>query len=505
MCDDALVPVPPGVPGELLVGGVPLAQGYVNPSPKDAARFTVLPWLDGERFYRTGDYALWLPDGSLAFLGRRDDQVKIRGYRVVLRSVEAALRALPEIRDAVLVADRQAQGGGDLVAYVIPQDGAELSPKGLRAGLGAVLPEPMIPSQFIPVSRFPLTANGKIDRTALAAHRRPRRGTDAGERGSAVEETLRQIWQSVLFQESIGLDDDFFELGGHSIKAILILSKVRSTLKQRLAIRDLFDNPTIRRLARRLAEPAESGAEPPPSPLLTLRTGSPSAIPAFFLPPTLGTATPYKEVVDRLSGDLACYGLQCRGFDRDEPPDRDFAAMAAGFAKRIRAALPAGPYRLVGWSMGAYLALETARLLERDGAAVRLVLLDAAPKLGDGRDDPEPPPIDGFATLRREPYWNRVLDIMTRHLPPSDLARIERLAVHNHHLTVAYSFTGQLQADIACIEGAANQRPARMERLVAATSGRVTVHHVPGNHYTMFQPPNLEVVATFLSAALAAP
>jgi amino acid adenylation domain-containing protein len=505
-----LEPAPPGTPGELLVAGAGLSDGYVGNAAQDAARFVSLPWLDGTRAYRTGDYARWLPDGTLAFLGRRDDQVKIRGHRIVLAGVEREVRAAPGVAEAAVRAVVASDNGAELVAYIVPAKGAQLSPQGLRHVLATQLPEAMVPTRYVLLSKMPLTANGKIDRAALAFYDDSvnRLSTDpatAEETGTETEEALRKLWKGVLFVERVGLDDDFFGLGGHSIKAVLLVSKVRKELKRQLSIRQLFDHPTVRRLAAVLDGRAGLGATGPEYGLVPLRTASPGSPRAFFLPPTLGTSTVYKELVDRLDADVACHGLQCPGFDREEPLAPTLPALADLFSARVAAASPSGRVHLLGWSLGVHVALETAQRLESQGRTVHLVLIDAAPRLGEGGPDPLEDRVESFAQLRTRPHWGAILDILTSGLDALDVTRLETLARHNQDCLTQYSFTGRLKADIVCIEALGNPRPANMAQFGTATEGNCVVHRIGGNHYTMFQPPNLEEMTRAVRHALLAP
>ncbi|MGV6872137.1 non-ribosomal peptide synthetase [Pseudochelatococcus sp. B33] len=510
VCDRRLRPLPEGVVGELVVGGLGLAQGYVNPSPADADRFTQLPWCADLPVYCTGDRACWLADGQLAFLGRSDDQVKVRGYRVSLKEVEAAIRDLPGVRDAALVTDTRT-GAAELVAYVILDEEKPAGPAQLRAALATRLPDAMVPGRFIPVSRFPMTANGKIDRKAMAEHWLTAAAgsvsdPDDGRPGSALEETLRGIWQDVLFLERVGLDDDFFALGGHSLKAILIISKARAKLERAklerpLSLRSLFDHPTIRRLAAHLENPAPADGAPV---LLNLRQGSPGAPLAFFFPPALGTSTVYRELTERLDCDVTCYGLQSPGFDADVPFLPSLAASADYFAALIGPMASAHPLRLVGWSLGALFAFETARLLEARGREVSLVLLDPSPLAPrpDGRSADgcgTPAPELRFAELRTLPYWGRVLSIMEQ-LPPDDFARIERLAAHHRRIAHAGAIDAPVTAAIDCLE--ARDAGGGAAGLRALTGGRFTLHEVGGDHYSMFHPPHVHAVLSLLRRLL---
>ncbi|OYX70284.1 MAG: hypothetical protein B7Y95_16005 [Rhizobiales bacterium 32-66-11] len=505
VCDHSLRPVPEGVAGELLVGGAGLAQGYVNASPADAARFTRLTMAHyagaGDvPVYRTGDKVRWLVDGQLEFLGRMDDQVKIRGYRVSLKEVEAALRALPQVADAAAVVDARS-GTADLFAYVILAEGAPSDAAALRAALAARLPPAMVPSRFFPVSRFPMTANGKLDRKALEDHwRAPAAEARADAPGSALEEGLRKIWKEVLFLDAVGLEEDFFALGGHSLKAIALVSKVKAALGRQLTLRSLFDHPTIRALAAYLEHPQGDAA---PTPLLKLRAGPPGAPVAFFFPPALGTSTLYRDLTEPLDCDVACYGLQAPGFDADMPFAPSLAAAAALFAAQILPMESAHPLRLVGWSLGAHFALETARLLEARGRAVTLVLLDAAPEERAPEKGATPPAAFTFAQLRTKPYWGRVLSIMEQ-LPAQDFARIERLAAHNQMIARAHRPGAPVAAPILCIEAADAVPRAGGAAFRAATRGPFVLQEVGGDHYSMFHPPHVHTVLALLRQVLSA-
>ncbi|GAB6040747.1 non-ribosomal peptide synthetase [Endothiovibrio diazotrophicus] len=496
VCDGALEPLPPWVEGELVIGGAAPALGYLRPEPEEGARFVHSAVLGG-RAYRTGDYGYWRGDGSIVFTGRRDDQVKVRGHRVTLGGVEEALRGCRGVADAAVVVDRSRIAAGELVAFLIPQEGAALDPAGLRRELAERVPEAMIPSHSLLVSRFPLTANGKLDRAALRprAGRIPLRGAADSGPGNATEEALRAIWRDVLFLEQVGLEDDFFALGGHSIKAITVVSRVRASMQRTVGIRDLFDHPTIRALAARLdgADPAAGAQEP----LIRLREGKGSG--ALFFPPLLGTSTVYKELVDALSVPFRCRGFQHPGFDRDEPFAENIAALAERYRRRI---VEADGVTLVGWSMGAHVALEVAKGLEAAGASVRLLLLDAAPRVNGSVESVGEPRVTRFEELRRQPYWGRVLGTLTEQLDAAEVARIERLMLHNQSLLDGYRFEGRLRGDITCIEAGGNPRPTGMARFAACTSGRVTTYRVGGDHYSMFHPPHLYEVQRLFEAAL---
>ncbi|TKK87202.1 amino acid adenylation domain-containing protein [Herbidospora galbida] len=244
LLDDRMRPVPVGVPGEIYVGGPGVARGYLDRPGLTADRF--VPAENGERLYRSGDKARWLPNGDIGFLGRFDHQVKIRGFRIELGEVESFLTAHPDIETAVVVADRQR-----LVAYVLPKDGAALTPSQLRAYAAGRMPAYMVPALFIPLAKLPLTVNGKVDRRAL-----PAPGEAAPDREEAYvaprtpsERAVAEVWSRVLQVDRVGVDDNFFALGGDSIRAVRLIGLLRDA-GHGFSVQDLFRHPTVGALVR---------------------------------------------------------------------------------------------------------------------------------------------------------------------------------------------------------------------------------------------------------------
>ncbi len=258
--DSGLQPVPIGVAGELLAGGLGLARGYLGRPDLTAERFVPDPWGDGERLYRTGDRARLLAGGRIEFLGRMDRQVKIRGFRVEPGEVEAALTRHPGIAEAVVVV-RGEERDRHLVAYVVgeplPADGLR---RFLETFLKEILPAPLIPSAFVFLPALPLTANGKVDRAALPepAERRPVRGRPPI---GPVEELLAGLWEELLGVERVGAEDGFFDLGGHSLLATRLVSRIRDAFAVELPLAELFQEPTVAAAAARI-EALRRGEEP---------------------------------------------------------------------------------------------------------------------------------------------------------------------------------------------------------------------------------------------------
>ncbi len=250
--------VPVGVSGELYIGGVGLARGYLNRPALTAERFLPSPFGDGARLYRTGDLGRWRSNGKLEYLGRIDHQVKLRGYRIELGEIETALLEHEQVRQAVVIA-RDEGASKRLVAYVVSKD-ASPDPATLRGYLKQLLPDYMVPSAFVMLDALPLTPNGKVDRKSLpapegdavvhAAYEAPR---------NLTEETLASIWCEVLKLERVGVHDNFFELGGHSLLAMRVIAQVRETFRVELALRAVFEKPTVGDLAARVEATQRSG------------------------------------------------------------------------------------------------------------------------------------------------------------------------------------------------------------------------------------------------------
>ncbi|WP_434740542.1 amino acid adenylation domain-containing protein [Micromonospora sp. SH-82] len=242
--------VAPGEPGELHVGGAGVARGYVGRPDLTAARFVDGP--DGTRLYRSGDRALVRPDGELEYLGRLDHQVKLRGYRIEPGEIEARLRTHPGVHEAVVVLDRDGAAEPRLVAYVVPAGPAAPAPPDLRAHLGRTLPDYMLPAAYVVLDGLPLTANGKVDVSALPAvtGERPGLSTPLVAPSSPAQQRLAEIFAEVLGLDRVGLDDDFFELGGHSMLAVQVAALAQERWGMPVSLRSIFDASTVRSLAR---------------------------------------------------------------------------------------------------------------------------------------------------------------------------------------------------------------------------------------------------------------
>jgi amino acid adenylation domain-containing protein len=270
--DRWLQPVPVGVPGELLIGGVALARGYHGQPPLTADRYLPNPFdpTGGSRLYRTGDLCRWLPDGSLDYLGRADHQLKIRGFRIEPAEIESSLLSHPAVRQAAVLARRDVPGDPRLVAYLVT-DGREPVASELRSHLASLLPQYMVPAAFVRLESMPLTPSGKLDRRALPAPEMlAREETALDLPRTPTEERLAAIWREVLGLERVGVHDNFFELGGHSLLATRVVARTRAAVGADLPLRAMFEQPTVAGIAARL----EAGRREAPIPALEDRAGA---------------------------------------------------------------------------------------------------------------------------------------------------------------------------------------------------------------------------------------
>ncbi|WP_051731871.1 non-ribosomal peptide synthetase [Kitasatospora phosalacinea] len=265
--DELLNPVPPGVPGELYIGGVPVARGYHGRPGLTGRSFLPDPYgAPGARMYRTGDRGRWRPDGAVEYLGRTDHQVKLRGHRIELGEIEAVLREHPGVADAAAVLRPGAGGDPRLVAYLAPAAGPARDDDALAASVRALaaarLPDYMRPAALVVLERFPLTPSGKTDRSALpdpGPGAAPAPGRTAPR--TPVERELAAIWAAELGVTGIGVDDGFFELGGHSLLAARVMARVGTAFGVDLPLSAVFELPTVAGLALRITAAQAAQAE----------------------------------------------------------------------------------------------------------------------------------------------------------------------------------------------------------------------------------------------------
>jgi amino acid adenylation domain-containing protein len=246
-------PTPTGTAGELHITGAGLARGYLNRADLTSEKFVSNPFSDipGERLYKTGDLARFLPDGQIEFLGRVDDQVKIRGYRIELNEIISVLSRHPAVQENTVVVSEDGCGGKRLVAYIVPRTSAFPTVIELRNYLAKELPEYMLPATFVRLDALPIGANGKVDRSALPAPDLHNAMCDETfvEPGTPTEQRIAGIVAMLLGLDHVGINDNFFLLGGNSLLGTQVIAHVRSNFDVDLALLTLFDHPTVAGIA----------------------------------------------------------------------------------------------------------------------------------------------------------------------------------------------------------------------------------------------------------------
>jgi aspartate racemase len=374
LLDSHLQPVPVGIRGELHIGGVGVARGYLNHPELSEQKFIKDPFGQecGARLYKTGDLARLLPNGEIEFLGRGDDQVKIRGFRVELGEIEAVLSQHSGVAQSVVVTRQDHHGAKSLIAYVVPDQEA-LKGSELRRFLKNKLPDYMVPSAFVMLEAMPLTPNGKVDRRALPT---PQPGDLAseGKLGApkdALESQLARIWEAVLGKSPIGVRQNFFELGGHSLLAVRLMYRIEQVCGKRLPIATLLQAPTVEDLANMMRQ---KGWSPSWSSLVPIQPNG-SKPPLFCIHGAGGTVIVYRELAQHLGPDQPMYGLQAQGLDGKQPCFTRVEDMAKHYIKEIRTIQSEGPYFIGGLSFGGTVAYEMAQQLKAQGESIGLLFM----------------------------------------------------------------------------------------------------------------------------------
>jgi len=403
--DESGRPVPPGLMGELFIGGMGLARGYWNRGDLTSERFATGQGLYSKtRLYRTGDQVRRLLDGSVEYVGRLDQQVKLRGYRIELGEVEAELERLSGIVQATVTVREDIPGDKKLIAYCTTRSQSKIDAAELRRSLRGQLPDAMIPAVFVQIDSIPLTPNNKVDRKALLgpefqpalledAHgeygRLELQAAEEGiepERiapGNYVEAVLEEIWREVLQVRQISVHDNFFELGGYSLAATRAVSDIRARLDMELPLRSIFINPTIAGLASHITFELSTRrysytSEPSPWQRLVPAQPRGSRTPFFFLAgfnrpdgPLLVLA----QLIPHLGKDQPVFGFQPRWMEETGADYSSVEELACEYLVELRQVQPSGPYLLGGNCVEGIAVLEVARLLEQQGEKVKLLVL----------------------------------------------------------------------------------------------------------------------------------
>jgi len=539
--DERLEVCPAWVAGELHIAGAGLARGYWRDGEKTAASFFDHPHT-GERLYRTGDLGRYLPDGEIEFLGREDNQVKVQGYRIELGEIEHALLQHPGVKNAVVQAVGEDRGQKRLVAYVISEEDAfpadNLPAEELKDFLRTTLPDYMVPRVWFQLEALPLTANGKVDRKALA----PPSEEGSGERMAVaprdeVERELLELWREMLGAETeLGVHDDFFECGGHSVLAVQMMMRLRQRWQRELPLRTLLEGPTVAELAAALrGEEAPAGGEV--SPLVLLRSGDDSAVPFFCVHPSGGNVACYVALAGhlaQLAGSEAppFYGLQCPAVEGGALLG-DVEEIAGRYLDAVRGLVGEAPLRLGGWSMGGVVAYEMARqATARGGEVASLTLIDATAGAGPATEEPEDETLLGHFLRDLEGLAGRSLPggldavlagggdpavaladaaraagLLPREIATDYIVRMLEVFQTNYRAMLRYRpgpYGGRLLLLRARGGELAHGASADGAEGWARHGAEVRVVDLPGDHYSIVREPHVASLAEHLGAELRA-
>jgi thioesterase domain-containing protein/acyl carrier protein len=377
--DDKGREVAAGEVGEIRIRSAYLATGYWKQPNLTQERFLRDPHDDDVRIYRTGDVGRLRPDGCLDYLGRAGAEVKVHGQRVDTDAIEAALRTVPGIEQALVAAHDTPSGNNALIGYVVAQHDAP-SVTTIRRELGHILPPHALPGRFVFLDAFPATAAGKVDRTALPppSDGRPLLDNPFVETRNVAEVQLKYIWESALNIRPIGVEDDFFALGGDSLLATDLLLQTEEFFGVSLPLDTIWlERPTIGGFAEHLRDPGRTGFW---KQAVTLQPHGDRA-PLFCVHLTEGNLWPYRQFARHFGSDRPIYGLPARGADGTGSADTSIEAMAENCLSMMRRQQPSGPYNIVGYSSGAIIAYELARQAERQGLPIGVLgIIDSPPR-----------------------------------------------------------------------------------------------------------------------------
>jgi amino acid adenylation domain-containing protein len=524
--DRLLQPVPIGVKGELYIGGDGVAQGYWRRADLTKERFIANPFSPDpqSRLYKTGDLARYLPDGNLDYLGRIDNQVKIRGFRIELGEIETVLSQHPDVERLAVVVNDDIPGNKRLIAYIVPQADRQPTLDSLRQFMAQKLPEHAVPAVFMTLAEFPLTPNGKVDRTALPAPEsiRTEVAADLIAPRNHLELALTKIWEQVLAVESIGIGENFFELGGNSLIAVRLVAAIDRQWQRKIGLSTLLQHPTIAELAQLLHQ---AQTDTTWSSLVQIESHG-SKSPLFCIHPVGGNILEYYPLA-RLNLDRPIYGLQALGLDGMQAPLSQVEAMAAHYINEIKTVQPNGPYFLVGYSFGGLIAFEIAHQLTSQGKQIGLLALldNVSPSLPKVR--PSLVQVFGihlrnlqqlamnerFTYIKdrlifRTMYANKenserefLLDSWAEPLP------LEYLAVLEANLQASQDYTGRIYAGNVTLFRSYIQPIDQALHLDLGWSeliaGKLTIKDLPGHHSNILKEPQIQLLGRELKLALA--
>jgi amino acid adenylation domain-containing protein len=526
-----------GTIGEIYISGDGVAKGYLNRLELTNERFVddIFSGVEGSKMYRTGDLGKIRQDGEIVCLGRIDHQVKVRGYRIELEEIEQNLLKQNNVKQAVVIAREDVPGNPRLVAYMIVNEA--IADADLKAqyetwqkGLLDVLPEYMVPDDFVLMEVIPITPNGKIDRKALPKpdYGNIQRTGDFIAPRTANETLIAEIWQELMGIKSISIGDNFFELGGRSLVAVQIMARIEKETGKRLPLATLFEHATIEKLAARLdIDPASITWES----LVPIKPSG-SKMPLYIVHGAGLNVLLFNALAMNMDAEQPVFGLQAKGLNGIDEPLDVMEDIAANYIAEIVAKNPDGPYALAGYSLGGIIAYEMAKQLINAGKDVKmLAMFDTYADLSTAHDPAVKRAINKgvlllkqightFVLLAEDPkrtieyksliLKRRIIKMFWKLAPGKDEKK-EGFFAYDNEIDEAsekalrnYVIT---PLNIAIELFRAKKRTFYMADFeflgwTPFAKKGVHVHEIPGEHNTIFAPPNDKVFAVVLQECL---
>lgn len=537
--DDNLKEVQTGEVGEIFIAGSGMARGYLNRIDETNSHFISHPLVEG-LIYKTGDLAKYNENGELEFCGRKDSQVKIKGYRVEPIEIDNALQKFTGILNSVSVAKKDYNNDKHLVTYYKGSDKVEekeviaflrnelphymvpdylvriedfpITSNGkidvkllptpnnllhnklfyleLKDFMKQFLPAYLIPSQFVLMDKLPLTVSGKIDRKFLENKKIEKREDKKYVAPQNVtEEKIQKVWEDNLKLSKISIDTNFFEIGGNSIKATQIMAMISKELEIYVPLKDIYNNPTVLELARKINDNFTSE-----SLLIKLNKIVDHVPNVFFIPPVLGSSIIFKNLATDLNNQANAYGLQYRGFDKNEPFDESIKVMAKSFVQEIKTIKSVNqPTVLVGYSMGATIGFEVAKILEEENADVKLILIDR------GAYETEEILFD---QKKSDDVIDNELAHWGKEIRKEDFDRIKQLVFHNIKILASHKLEGKISSEIIAVEANKNSDKVKMTGWQGFTNGAFKHHFLNTTHYEIINEQKDELASLIKKALL---
>jgi thioesterase domain-containing protein/acyl carrier protein len=523
--NEQLQPVPEGVAGELFIGGIGVARGYAGNPEQTERSFLPDPFISkwGGRMYRTGDLGRMLPQKVMEFVGRKDNQVKINGHRIELGEIESVLRQSGKVSNAVVLPSEDRK---QLAAYIVP--GNYYDRDTVIALLRQKLPDYMVPAKWIELDALPLTGNGKVDtKTLLHIGSAETQRSEFIAPRDEMEQAMCEVWQDVLSVAHVGVQDNFFDLGGQSLLAVELITETEKRVGKELPVNILYKYPTIAQLCKFIRE--EGGGKKWRS-LVPVKQGN--KMPVYIVHGDGLSISNFHNLADYLDPEQPVFSLQPIGLNGSEAPLEDISEIARHYISEIIQQDPEGPYALGGYSFGGYVAIEMKKQLEAMGKQVKMLAIFDT--------DAE------TAAYKRD--WKKVLPRKIKRQVPK-LLFIARSMFTQPVSTVKYQYTIlSKKINEFCYTLGIKDKPQlagvnRTIRIIDETNLRafknyelapfndkvylfkaktrmyfvddfeylgwtnyaqkgVAVYEVPGDHRTMFLPPNVSELGRLLQHAL---